>query len=92
MKLLLTVAAASSILGLSPQTLTYRIERGDLRVARRNPLRVHRDAVLAYAKRMPVVRPYGGRRRIADVLARNLTSKLALLSQAEAHAANMKWS
>lgn len=88
---LLTVAAASRVLGLSPQTLAHRISRGHLPVARYKPTRVRLSDLLAYAEHMPVVRPYGGRPRAADALTKKL-AKLSLLSQAEAHAQSMKWS
>jgi hypothetical protein len=75
---LLTVAAASRVLGLSPKLTQYRIERGDMRVARRNPLRVHLASVVAYSKNMP---PVDTRKTGRPRLTAALTSKLARLQE-----------
>lgn len=73
---LLTVSAAAGVLGIPANTLLHRIHRGAIPVARYEPMRFRLADVLAYSERMPAVRPYGGRPRIADTLARDMTSKL----------------
>ncbi len=73
---LVTLREAAKICGLSDQLLRFRILRGDLPIARRNPTRLRADVVLRYATAMPAVRSYSKRPTLADTLA----AKFAKLS------------
>ncbi len=65
----ITLVAASQILGISPQLLKWRAERGDVRIALRRPIRFRLVDVLAYGEHMPAVKTqYTGRPRAADRL------------------------
>jgi len=56
---LITVSDAARIAGISAPLMRFRIRRGDLPVARRNPrVMLRTDVVLRYAAALPAVRSY----------------------------------
>jgi len=77
MKLLLTIAETARVLDMPPGLVYWRgILRGDLPVARRNPIRFRWADVERYRSEMKPVRPYTKRATSADHLAQSLSSKL----------------
>ncbi len=70
-----SLVVAAQILGVSPQLLRYRAERGHVRIALRRPIRIRLEDVLKYRETMlPVRHQYTGRPRAADRLMQEVLS------------------
>jgi hypothetical protein len=76
---LVSIEQAASICGVAPHVLRYRVERGDLPVARRMPIRLRVTDVLTYAAALPPIRPYR-RKNLTEIVETAATELLARVS------------
>jgi len=78
---LVGVSAAAQITGMLPQTIRARANRGEIRVAARDPLRFRLSTILRYKTSAPPLKI--GRPRDAVLAARRLDRSLAHLTQGD---------
>jgi len=69
MRSLIGISEAAAICNVSGPLMRHRVLRGDLPIARYNPVRLRADLVLDYAKNRPSTRRYTKQPTVLDELA-----------------------